>query len=117
MKASALQLDGFASDSVRMITTMRKDAQQPVQILLFSATFNEKVKNYALRVVQDNGREQANQVNFLPHCMHTISILQTALSIDEAGRMDWTPECKLCVDRCLCHERTCPWMSSSSTGW
>lgn len=57
-----VQLDGFASDSVRMIGTLRKDAHQPVQILLFSATFNEKVKNYALRVVRDNGKEEANQV-------------------------------------------------------
>lgn len=62
-------MDGFASDSVRMIQSMRKEAQQPVQILLFSATFNEKVKNYALRVVQDNGREQANQVGFLQHAL------------------------------------------------
>lgn len=60
-------MDGFASDSVRMIGTLRKDAQQHVQILLFSATFNEKVKNYALRVVRDNGREEANQVRSLLH--------------------------------------------------
>ncbi|CAL8468415.1 g7955 [Coccomyxa elongata] len=60
-----LKLDGFASDSVRMIGTLRKDAHQPVQILLFSATFNDKVKNYALRVVRDNGKEEANQV-FVP---------------------------------------------------
>ena len=45
-----------------MIGTLRKDSHQPVQILLFSATFNEKVKNYALRVVRDNGKEEANQV-------------------------------------------------------
>ena len=69
------QMDGFASDSVRMIGTLRKDAQQHVQILLFSATFNEKVKNYALRVVRDNGREDANQVSFLPSALQTTWLL------------------------------------------
>ena len=39
-----LQQEGFASDSVRMIQTLRKEAPN-VQILLFSATFSERVKN------------------------------------------------------------------------
>jgi len=61
-----LKTDAFASDSVRMITTVRQAVAgpggtgQPLQILLFSATFNEKVKAFALRVVPD-----ANQV-FVP---------------------------------------------------
>ena len=45
-----------------MIETRQRDAQQPVQILLFSATFNERVKRYALKVVQDSGQGEANQV-------------------------------------------------------
>ena len=72
------QMDGFASDSVRMIGSLRKDAQQHVQILLFSATFNEKVKNYALRVVRDNGREEANQVSFL---LHLALVMQMFLKV------------------------------------
>jgi len=61
-----LKTDAFASDSVRMITTVRQAVAgpggtgSPLQILLFSATFNEKVKAFALRVVPD-----ANQV-FVP---------------------------------------------------
>jgi hypothetical protein len=59
-------MDGFASDSVRMIQALRRDAQQPVQLLLFSATFNEKVKGFALKVVADGGGEEANQVRGFP---------------------------------------------------
>ena len=58
-----MQLDGFGSDSVRLVRDLRRDAQQPVQFLLFSATFNERVKNYALRVTTDEGREEVNQVH------------------------------------------------------
>lgn len=68
--ACGLQLDGFASDSVRMIETLQRDAQQPVQILLFSATFNEKVKRYALKVVQDSGQGEANQVRCFYLCLN-----------------------------------------------
>ena len=57
-----MQLDGFGSDSVRLVRDLRRDAQQPVQFLLFSATFNEIIKDYALRVTADNGREEVNQV-------------------------------------------------------
>ena len=42
---------------------LRRDAQQPVQFLLFSATFNERIKNYALRVTADDGKEEVNQVS------------------------------------------------------
>ena len=58
----ALQLDGFGSDSVRLVRDLRRDAQQPVQFLLFSATFNERIKSYALRVTADDGKEEVNQV-------------------------------------------------------
>ena len=58
-----MQLDGFGSDSVRLVRDLRRDVQQPVQFLLFSATFNERVKNYALRVTTDEGREEVNQVH------------------------------------------------------
>ena len=57
-----LQLDGFGSDSVRLVRDLRRDAQQPVQFLLFSATFNERIKSYALRVTADDGKEEVNQV-------------------------------------------------------
>jgi hypothetical protein len=60
--APLMQLDGFGSDSVRLVRDLRRDAQQPVQFLLFSATFNERIKNYALRVTTDEGREEVNQV-------------------------------------------------------
>ena len=59
---NSLQFDGFASDSKRMIEALRRDAQQPVQILLFSATFNDRVKKYALKVVEEDGHGEANQV-------------------------------------------------------
>ena len=58
----SLQLDGFGSDSVRLVRDLRRDAQQPVQFLLFSATFNERIKSYALRVTADDGKEEVNQV-------------------------------------------------------
>ncbi len=50
------QMDGFASDSVRMIKHIQTEVAD-LQILLFSATFNEKVRNFAMKVVKD-----ANQV-------------------------------------------------------
>ena len=49
-------MDGFAPDSVRMIKHIQMEVAD-LQILLFSATFNEKVRNFALKVVKD-----ANQV-------------------------------------------------------
>ncbi len=58
----SVQLDGFGSDSVRLVRDLRRDAQQPVQFLLFSATFNERIKSYALRVTADYGKEEVNQV-------------------------------------------------------
>ena len=54
-----MQADGFASDSTRMISSIRR--QNPaLQLLLFSATFNDDVKRFAQKVV---GAE-ANQVCF-----------------------------------------------------
>jgi len=60
LSAYAVQQEGFASDSIRMIQTLRKEAPK-VQILLFSATFSERVKTFALKVVGP----EANQV-FVP---------------------------------------------------
>lgn len=56
-----LKTDAFASDSVRMITAVRQAVGGAgPQILLFSATFNDKVKAFAMKVVPG-----ANQV-FVP---------------------------------------------------
>lgn len=46
-----------------MIQAVRRDAQQRVQMLLFSATFNDTVKRFALKVAKDDGREEANEVS------------------------------------------------------
>eukprot|EP00877_Chromochloris_zofingiensis_P006155 jgi/Chrzof1/1793/Cz10g21100.t1 len=54
-----LKADAFADDSVRMIKTIRKRSPN-VQLLLFSATFNDKVKSFAQKIAP-----QANQV-FVP---------------------------------------------------
>lgn len=54
-----LKQDGFADDTVRMIRALRA-ANPALQILLFSATFNDSVKRFAQKVVPD-----ANQV-FVP---------------------------------------------------
>ena len=53
---ACLQQDAFADDTVRMIKALRS-ANPSLQILLFSATFNERVKRFALKIVPD-----ANQV-------------------------------------------------------
>lgn len=58
-----LQTDAFASDSVRMINQLR-GGNPDLQILLFSATFNDTVKGFAMKVVKD-----ANQVK--PRSMHS----------------------------------------------
>uniref|UniRef100_A0A061R2Y7 RNA helicase n=1 Tax=Tetraselmis sp. GSL018 TaxID=582737 RepID=A0A061R2Y7_9CHLO len=54
-----LKADGFADDSIRMIRDIRKSSRD-CQILLFSATFNERVKRFATKIVPS-----ANQV-FVP---------------------------------------------------
>lgn len=46
-----LERDGFAADSMRMIKQVTKDRQDAVQILLFSATFDESVKHFAQNAV------------------------------------------------------------------
>ncbi|GAB4815736.1 hypothetical protein N2152v2_002782 [Parachlorella kessleri] len=51
--------DGFADDTVRLVKQLRL-ANPEVQILLFSATYNERIKRFAQKVVPD-----ANQV-FVP---------------------------------------------------
>lgn len=52
-----MQHDGFASDSVRMVTAIRKEARN-IQVLLFSATFNDDIKRFAVKFAG----EDANQV-------------------------------------------------------
>lgn len=47
-----MQQDGFADDSVRLIKQL-KNAAPNLQILLFSATFNENVKKFAQKIVPD----------------------------------------------------------------
>jgi ATP-dependent RNA helicase DDX19/DBP5 len=47
-----LQADGFAGDSVRMVQVVRQ-GNPDLQILLFSATFSDHVKNFAMKLVQD----------------------------------------------------------------
>lgn len=54
---ACVQADGFASDSTRMISAIRRQNPQ-LQLLLFSATFNDTVKAFAQKVVGS----QANQV-------------------------------------------------------
>jgi superfamily II DNA/RNA helicase len=51
-----LQGAGFAADSVRTIQAVRRESPN-VQILLFSATFDDTVKRFAMKVVPG-----ANQV-------------------------------------------------------
>ena len=66
-----LKTDAFASDSVRMITTVRSAVGAAgVQILLFSATFNDRVKAFAMKVVPD-----ANQV-FVPRESLSLDVIK-----------------------------------------
>ena len=51
------QADGFGSDSVRLIRQLQKDNAN-LQILLFSATFDERVRIFAQKVAGPD----ANQV-------------------------------------------------------
>ena len=51
------QADGFGSDSVRLIRQLQKDSGN-LQILLFSATFDERVRMFAQKVAGPD----ANQV-------------------------------------------------------
>ncbi|KAL9238830.1 hypothetical protein vseg_013203 [Gypsophila vaccaria] len=44
--------DGFQDDSMRIINEVKKSGAN-CQVLLFSATFNEKVKNFVTRTIQD----------------------------------------------------------------
>ncbi len=44
-----LKADGFADDSLRLIKSIRKKRPQ-MQLLLFSATFNDTIKKFAMQV-------------------------------------------------------------------
>jgi len=50
-----LKGSGFASDSLRVITQIRREAPR-VQVLLFSATFDEQVKRFAEKTVPNANR-------------------------------------------------------------
>ena len=54
-------MDGFGSDSTRMITMLRK-ASPSLQLLLFSATFNERVKDFALRVAGPDANQVCSEI-------------------------------------------------------
>lgn len=57
---SRLQTDGFASDSMRMIKEVKKGKPDAgVQILLFSATFDDTIRTFANNIVGG----AANQVS------------------------------------------------------
>lgn len=75
-----LQQDGFASDSVRMINNIRREVAE-IQILLFSATFSEKVKAFAIKVVGSN----ANQVVSTDPKSFLSSAAQHSSTADLAG--------------------------------
>lgn len=64
-----LKADGFADDSVRMIKELRR-ANPDVQILLFSATFNERVKRFATKILPN-----ANQV-FVPKEQLSLDVIK-----------------------------------------
>ena len=67
-----LQGAGFAADSVRTIQAVRRESPS-VQILLFSATFDDTVKRFAMKVVPG-----ANQVR--GPCCHGIAICLVVLA-------------------------------------
>eukprot|EP00475_Leptophrys_vorax_P034325 TRINITY_DN5520_c0_g1_i1.p1 TRINITY_DN5520_c0_g1~~TRINITY_DN5520_c0_g1_i1.p1 ORF type:complete len:575 (-),score=34.59 TRINITY_DN5520_c0_g1_i1:469-2007(-) len=64
-----LDQDGFQDDSIRMIQFITK-SNPKCQILLFSATFSEKVKRFAMRVVPN-----ANQV-FVPKEQLSLDVIR-----------------------------------------
>lgn len=56
-----LQSDGFGSDSLRLIKQLQRDATR-IQILLFSATFNERVRGFAQKVAGPDANQVAQPV-------------------------------------------------------
>ena len=56
-----VQADGFGLDSVRLIQRIQRDSSG-LQILLFSATFNDRVRAFAEKVAGSD----ANQVMIRP---------------------------------------------------
>ena len=95
-----------------------------MQFLLFSATFNEIIKDYALRVTADNGKEEVNQVGCQPPSpLEALRIsdrkwnvfnMRVSLRCCEVSCLR---ETGLIPRRSLCQGRTSHWMSSSSTKW
>ena len=64
-----LKQDAFADDSVRLIKQLRA-ASPALQILLFSATFNERVKRFAQKIVPD-----ANEV-YVPREQLSLEVIK-----------------------------------------
>ena len=70
------QTDGFASDSMRMIKEVKKGkADAQVQILLFSATFDDTIKTFAHNIVGG----AANQVSTHPLLLQFVCKWQVQL--------------------------------------
>lgn len=109
-----------------MISSIRRQNPQ-LQLLLFSATFNEDVKRFAQKVVGPD----ANQVSLT---CSAARIEKRMLSMQEQLGATGVWSCHgwggtregsgiimalpgLCMRRCMCHGKSFPWMSSSSTGW
>jgi hypothetical protein len=91
-----MQGAGFAADSVRTIQAVRRESPN-VQILLFSATFDDTVKRFAMKVVPG-----ANQVGGV--CCKCAA---TCLNLrNPVGRADIVSG-----RRSLCQKRSCHWMS------
>ena len=139
-----MQLESFNSDSLRLVGNLRREAQQPVQFLLFSATFNETVKDYALRVTSDNGREKVNEVGDSPQVLRRPCLALTGLQppstcltfqgisyqrqqgsqlvaiyskITGCGDASFLHETGVILRRSLCQGKTSHWMSSNNTKW
>ena len=98
-----------------------------MQVLLFSATFNEKVKDFAQRVAGESNQVslQAGSSSLLPqHC----AVARLRLAVAQHTQLSsWTCqlldklqiEALVLLDSCrsLFPKRSCRWMSSSSIMW
>ena len=82
------QTDGFASDSMRMIKEVKKGKPDAgVQILLFSATFDDTIRTFANNIVggaanQVNSPLNLIAVNCLGFCSSPLHCTQTGCQDD-----------------------------------
>lgn len=86
-----MQREGFASDSLRMVREVKKGKTEAnkVQILLFSATFADDIKQFAQSVIG----EQANEVSV--RCFGFIFVVQDSLCTSKLAIC--TQICKLYI--------------------